>query len=285
MCCLAVSQIIGIYSTRFSYIRIVILAFAIIAILLIINELLSLAKNLNLSLDRSRDRQHRIEKKIEILTRQIIKVDNKLLKINRLSTAQLSQSKNPTPDNQSIDEDFTEDQLEIEIKENVESQRSNNPKTDLLTWDILIQALHFPNDCNDSFGYMAMRIARKTNAISELLQVSEDFLNLLAQDGIYLDDLTIEPPSVEAWINFIKIDQNHNKRKLSCIGIDETIIKLRLRLKKDTIFRDTALILMRRFDQFLRDKLKTADDHHIFKIANTRSGKAFLIIGKISDSF
>ena len=118
-----------------------------------------------------------------------------------------------------------------------------------------------------------------------MLQVSEDFLNLLAQDGIYLDDLKIDPPSVTAWVNFIKNEQSGHGKRLSCNGIDDHIKKLKIRAKSDVIFRDTALMLMRRFDKLLRDNLKTADDHQIFKISDTRSGKAFLIVGKISDSF
>ena len=44
-------------------------------------------------------------------------------------------------------------------------------------------------------------------------------------------------------------------------------------------------MLMRRFDVLLRDHLKLANDDQIFKIAETRTGKAFLIVGKLSDSF
>ena len=68
--------------------------------------------------------------------------------------------------------------------------------------------------------------------------------------------------------------------------IDQTNeAELKIRLKSDVVFRDTALMLMRRFDKLLQDRLESAEDHQIFKIADTRSGKAFLVVGKISDAF
>ena len=84
---------------------------------------------------------------------------------------------------------------------------------------------------------------------------------------------------------FISTNQNRNKRRLNCVGIDIQIKRLKSRIKTDTIFRDTSLMLMRRFDVLLRDHLKLANDDQIFKIAETRTGKAFLIVGKLSDSF
>ena len=180
---------------------------------------------------------------------------------------------------------FFEKQLELNVntlpKEGQNAHKNNDP----LTWELILKALHFPNDEHDLMGFSALKIARKNNTFSELLQDSEDFMNLIAQDAIYLDDLKIEPPPVEAWLSFISTNQNPNRRRLNCVGIDRQIKRLKSRIKTDTIFRDTSLMLMRRFDVLLRDHLKLANDDQIFKIAETRTGKAFLIVGKLSDSF
>ncbi|MDG2473689.1 MAG: hypothetical protein P8M50_00230 [Paracoccaceae bacterium] len=216
---------------------------------------------------------------------QMHQLDNKLFKIKLANKTQETLATIIAEDQVETEEILIKDQLELNIKEKSQELPKSSLETDFLSWDILLKALHFPNDKNDSEGFIALEIARKNNTVLQLLQVSEDFLNLLAQDGIYLDDLKIDSPSVEAWLNFVKPEKKHYVRRLSCVGIDEHIKKLKSRTKSDTVFRDTTLMLMRRFDKLLREKLATAEDHQIFKIADTRSGKAFLIVGQISDIF
>ena len=213
------------------------------------------------------------------------RLDSKLHQISSLNQIKEEGKKELEQTIAKVEANNMEYQLELNIKEKTNALPNFALDTNFLSWDILLKALNFPSDKNDSSGFIALNEARKNNTILRLLQVSEDFLNLLAQDGIYLDDLKIEPPQVQAWLNFVKNDKQQYNRRLDCIGIDEHIMKLKKRTKSDTVFRDTSFMLMRRFDKLLKDKLGSAEDHHIFKIAETRTGKAFLIIGKISNIF
>ena len=240
---------------------------------------------LNASIEKLRHRQTRVENKIEKISMQTNKLHNKLIKIGSKSTPQERNFGTIEQTKPNIEQNFINDQLELNIKDENKEQSEKAFQNNFLSWDMLLKALNFPNDENDLDGFKALNLARENNTILQLLQVSEDFLNLLAQDGIYLDDLKIDPPSVAAWVNFINNKQNEHCKKLSCSGIDEHLKTLKIRLKSDVVFRDTALMLMRRFDKLLQDRLETAEDHQIFKIADTRSGKAFLIVGKISDAF
>ena len=237
------------------------------------------------SLDHLSNKNNEIEKKIGKLATQTYKIERKFTQIANIPYSNLFKNYAKKLDNKNDPNSFFEKQLELTISKHPQKFLTENIKTDPLTWEIILKALNFPKDKNDVLGFSALKRAREHNAISELLRVSEDFLNLIAKDAIYLDDLIIEPPPVEAWLNFIRGDQNNNKRSLTCIGIDAQIQKLKSRIKSDAIFRDTSLMLMRRFDLLLRDRLETASDDEIFKIAETRSGKAFLIVGKLSDSF
>jgi hypothetical protein len=246
---------------------------------------MKLNRQVNFVLNQLGNSQAKVEKKVEKLAVQVQKLENKYIKIANISRFKSSGLNiNELDQNFSI-ESFFEKQLELNVntlpKEGQVSHKNDGP----LTWELILKALHFPNDEHDLMGFSALKIARKNNTFSELLQVSEDFLNLIAQDAIYLDDLKIEPPPVEAWLSFISTNQNLNRRRLNCVGIDRQIKRLKSRIKTDTIFRDTSLMLMRRFDVLLRDHLKLANDDQIFKIAETRTGKAFLIVGKLSDSF
>ena len=244
----------------------------------------SLSK-LNASIEKLKNRQAKLENRIEKNSIQTHQLHNKLIKISSKVNPQERSLGTIEQNKLEIEENFMNDQLELNIKEKNKKQSEKVLESNFLSWDTLLKALNFPKDENDFSGFAAQNLARKNNTILQLLQVSEDFLNLLAQDGIYLDDLKIEPPSVTAWVNFIKNEQNDQRKRLSCSGVDEHIKKLKMRIKSDVVFRDTALMLMRRFDKLLRDKLETAEDHEIFKISDTRSGKAFLIVGEISDAF
>ena len=246
---------------------------------------MQLNKKLILVLNQLDNSQAKNKKKVEKLAVQLQKLENKYIKItnnSKFKSSGLDLSELDKKDNLNS---FFEKQLELNVNTLPKKEQNAHKNNDPLTWDLILKALHFPKDKNDLPGFSALDITRQNNTFSELLQVSEDFLNLIAQDGIYLDDLEIEPPPVEAWLNFISVDQNRNKKRLNCVGIDRQIKRLKSRIKLDAIFRDTSLMLMRRFDILLRDHLKLADDDQIFKIAETRSGKAFLIVGKLSDSF
>ena len=240
---------------------------------------------LNASIEKLSDRQTQVENKIEKISMQANQLHNKLIKISSKITPQEGNLGIIEQTKPKIEQNFINDQLELNIQRKHNSRSEEAFQNNFLSWDMLLRALNFPNDENDLEGFTALNLARENNTIFQLLQVSEDFLNLLAQDGIYLDDLKIDPPSVKAWVNFINNKQNEHCKKLTCSGIDEQIKTLKIRLKSDVVFRDTALMLMRRFDKLLQDRLESAEDHQIFKIADTRSGKAFLVVGKISDAF
>ena len=248
-------------------------------------ELIFSVSKLNSELDKLKNRQNEIENMMEKNLLHCNRLDNKLSHISSLNPVVDKDKKELEQTAAIVEVRSREDQLELNMKEQTDALPGVAIDTNFLSWDILLKALNFPSDKNDSSGFKALNIARRSNTVLRLLQVSEDFLNLLAQDGIYLDDLKIEPPHVQAWLNFVKIDKQQYDHRLDCLGIDKYLVTLKKRTKSDTVFRDTSLMLIRRFDKLLRDKLEAADNHHLFQIAETRTGKAFLIVGKISKIF
>ena len=248
-------------------------------------KLISLTTEFKHSLNEITKRQDKIEEQIKKVSVQVNKIENKIAVISQGDLVQKITFKR-VDENKELDyEDITKNQLELNIKEKNNLLTDYTFSAETLSWDILLQALNFPKDKNDIFGFEALKLAKKNSVVFQALQASEDFLNLLAQDGIYLDDLRIEPPSIQAWINFLRPEKKGDSKKLNCLGIDLHLEKLKLRLKADTVFRDTSLMLARRFDKMLREKVGTASDNQIFKLSYTRSGKAFLIVGSICGIF
>lgn len=55
-------------------------------------------------------------------------------------------------------------------------------------------------------------------------------------------------------------------------------------MKADPIFRDTALYFQRRYDVVLTEFGTEAVDAQLLELANTRSGRAFTLLARLSGS-
>ena len=55
-------------------------------------------------------------------------------------------------------------------------------------------------------------------------------------------------------------------------------------MRSDSIFRDSALFFQRRFDSVLSDFARDADDDQLAELAGTRSGRAFMLMARLSGS-
>ena len=55
-------------------------------------------------------------------------------------------------------------------------------------------------------------------------------------------------------------------------------------MRSDSIFRDSALFFQRRFDGVLCEFATEASDAEIEELAGTRSGRAFMMLARLSGS-
>ena len=55
-------------------------------------------------------------------------------------------------------------------------------------------------------------------------------------------------------------------------------------MQSDSIFRDSALFFQRRFDGVLSEFAEDASDAQIEELAGTRSGRAFMLLARLSGS-
>ena len=110
-------------------------------------------------------------------------------------------------------------------------------------------------------------------------------MNLLSQDGIYTDDLTpkIAPPAL--WRRFAEGARGEEVAAVGGIHDPAAISKVRTRLRADPIFRDAALHFQRQFDIILRDFCENGSDAQIEKLADTRTGRTFMLLGRVSGMF
>ena len=70
-------------------------------------------------------------------------------------------------------------------------------------WPDLVRALDFPRDAEDREGFRALKAALRHHSLAQTLQAAEDVLNLLSQEGVFVDELPVAPFDAGAWRRFM----------------------------------------------------------------------------------
>ncbi|WP_341211759.1 hypothetical protein [uncultured Limimaricola sp.] len=150
----------------------------------------------------------------------------------------------------------------------------------------MARALNFPDSDQDLEGFAALRAALRDTRARQLIQASQDVLTLLSQDGIYMDDLAPPPAPADAWRALARGERGEPLAPLAG-GLDADGMAgiAAARMGEDTIFRDTAQHFLRLFDRMLDDYCDGAQDEEIALLAETRTGRAFRLLGAAAGNF
>ncbi|PZX46559.1 hypothetical protein LY56_00759 [Roseinatronobacter thiooxidans] len=149
----------------------------------------------------------------------------------------------------------------------------------------LIRALNFPENEDDAEGFHSLRRALSDPRIAPLIRAAQDVLTRLAQEGIYMDDLRPDRARPEFWRAFAQgtrgpmIAPLGGIRDRSCLAITSG------RMRSDPEFRASAHLFLREFDRVFSAFTPQADDSQITAIADTRSARAFMLVGRVSGVF
>ncbi len=152
------------------------------------------------------------------------------------------------------------------------------------SWPALVRALDFPHDADDREGFRALREALRHHGLAQSLQAAEDVLNLLSQEGVFVDELPMEPVDAKAWRRFIAGTRGAEVAAVCGIRDERALELTRGLMTSDSIFRDTALFFQRRFDSVLSEFATEADDAALVELAGTRSGRAFMLLARLNGS-
>ena len=148
-----------------------------------------------------------------------------------------------------------------------------------------IRALNFPENSEDSEGFAALQRVLKDRNSSQLVQSSQDILTLLSQDGIYMDDLRPDMARPEVWRRFAAGERGRTIAALGGVRDRGALARATLRLKQDSIFRDSAHHFLRLFDKNFLTFENTASDVEIAALSNTRTARAFMLLGRVAGTF
>lgn len=149
----------------------------------------------------------------------------------------------------------------------------------------LIRALHFPETPEDVAGFRALQRALRHHKAGQVVQAAQDMLTLLSQDGLYMDDLAVEPAAPAIWRQLAAGDRPAAAAALASAGSDAAVRACAEKLRGNTVYRDTAQHFLRRFDRMLADMVPEISDEAVEALAATRSARAFLLVGSAAGVF
>ena len=148
-----------------------------------------------------------------------------------------------------------------------------------------IKAMNFPETAEDEEGFGSLRKALADREAKQLIQASQDLLTLLSQDGIYMDDLRPDLARPEVWRRFASGERGRVVSALGGIRDRSSLALTAGRMKQDPIFRDTCHHFLRRFDKVFATFADTATDAELTELANTRTARAFMLVGRVAGLF
>ena len=179
---------------------------------------------------------------------------------------------------------------DTEYEEQPEAASPSHPETDSaarmsLPLDTLIRALSFADHEDDTEGFEAIDRAMDNDATARLLEASQDVLHRLSTLDIFMDNLSLDIAQHEVWRFHAA---NASKSEIATLGaITETDVLERVAnlLEQDGQFRESAQNLIDQVNDQMMDIIGDADADQVAAFANSRTIRAFILLGNIhSDS-
>ena len=154
-----------------------------------------------------------------------------------------------------------------------------------LSAEEFIRAFNFPKTADDRAGFRALKRALSDPRLKPIIQASQDVLTLLSQDGIYMDDLIPDRARPDIWRKFAEGQRGRAIAMLGGVRDRNSLSLAAQRMRSDHIFRDTAHHFLRQFDKVFAAFAPDATDAEIAALADTRTARAFMLLGRVAGTF
>lgn len=148
-----------------------------------------------------------------------------------------------------------------------------------------VRALNFPESPEDKDGFRALRLALEDRTASRLVRAAQDVLTLLAQEGIYMDDLKPDRARPELWRRFAAGERGRGIAGLGGIRDRSSLALTAARMREDPVFRDAGHHFLRTFDKTIAAFEKNATDAELADLADSRTARAFMLFGRVTGTF
>lgn len=166
------------------------------------------------------------------------------------------------------------------------SEPEARPSARPIAWRDIVRALDFPRSDNDAEGFAAMRAALRDPEFAKVLQAAEDVLTILAADGLHMEDVRPDPAPLTAWRAYAEGARGAAAAAIGGVRDPDVVAAARARMRSDPIFRDACLVFVRRWNGVVaRVFRELGDDPVMLEVADTRSGRAFMLAARAMGAF
>mgnify|MGYP001467611312 CR=1 FL=1 len=148
-----------------------------------------------------------------------------------------------------------------------------------------VRAVQFPESPDDKEGFRALRLALENRDVAKLIRAAQDVLTLLSQEGIFMDDLKPDRARPELWRKFAAGERGRGIAALGGVRDRSSLALTAGRMREDPIFRDAAHHFLRTFDRTFSEFEKHASDADLADLADTRTARAFMLLGRVTGTF
>lgn len=157
----------------------------------------------------------------------------------------------------------------------------NPPPLELDEYE-LIAALNFPDGPDDIEAIDALRKALADPDLARLIRAAQDVVTLLANRGVYMDDLYAAEPDPALWRKFCAGSRGASVGDLALDVDGKTLDMASGLLRFDEVFRDAAHHFLRHFDKLITRAAPELDDRLLLALTYTRSGRAFTLLAQVA---
>jgi hypothetical protein len=148
------------------------------------------------------------------------------------------------------------------------------------------RALEFPRDEADEDGMAALRSALRDPLAAQLLQAAEDVLSILAANGLHMEDLRPVHGGPAAWRAYAEGARGPEADPVGGVRDAAALAAAQTLLRADPVFRDAALVFLRRWNLLLGRALAAfGEADALVALADTRTGRAFMLLARALGAF
>lgn len=148
----------------------------------------------------------------------------------------------------------------------------------------LVLALNFPDGPDDHEAIAALKTALLDHELARSIRASQDVVTLLAQHGIYMDDLPPTRHDAAKWRRYLD-GQRTGMSDLATIDDNAALETATTLMREDEVFRDVAHHFLRQYDRTLARAVGDMDDSLLTAAVETRSGRAFRLLAQVTGMF
>lgn len=246
-------------------------------------EMAGVAQDLRATSERMPKEQSDITGQLKIIADMTMKNDRRLKEIANNNVAAAAPAVDILELNRTVFGDYQAPsdtaQIDLPLQDNGDGAKAPMQVADLIT------ALNFPDNAKDHNGFRALRRAMEERKLRTLLEGAQVVIAALTEDGIYMDDLSLDRAEAGAWRKFANGTRG---KEVAAVGavLDKAVLGIaRARMKTDDEFRQSVLHFLQQFDQMLVEYEPQLQNHEISDLANTRSARCFMVMARVSGAF